>query len=311
MDTNEQFNTPILMIVFKRPETTRKVFAEIRKIKPRFLYVVANGPREGHPEDSQRCEEVRKIVRDIDWPCEFKPLFKDDNKGPKDAFLSAINWFFQQVDEGIILEDDCLPHPTFFPYCRELLSRYRNDARVMHISGNNFQFGRKRGDASYYFSRYSSSWGWATWKRAWQCTDAALKDFPLFEKKGYIKNILPTKAEQRVWSNIFRYNYYENDSADALWTYAIWSQNGLCIIPNVNLVSNIGFGKDAVHTTSTKFDGYLANMSTANILPLSHPLFVMQDTEADNFLFRLVYYRNIPQRVVRRLRILWYKFMGE
>jgi len=290
MSTNEQLETPVLLIAFKRPETTRRVFEAIRKARPRYLYVVANGPRDGHPEDAAKCEEVRKIIQEIDWPCEFKPWFKEDNKGPRDAFLSAINWFFKQAEEGIILEDDCLPHPSFFLYCQQLLSHYRNDTRIMHISGNNFQFGRKRGSASYYFSRYTHSWGWATWRRAWERTDAAIKNFPLFESESLIKNMSLSREAQKIWLKIFRHNYYGEDSADALWLYTVWSQNGLSILPNVNLVSNIGFGSLATHTNEKT--GYM-DLPTGEIGTITHPVFVNADYEADNFSFKLIYRMSI------------------
>ena len=157
----KEFSIPILFLVFNRPETTALVFQEIRKVRPQQLFVAADGPRPDRTGEAEKCAEVKKIVAAVDWPCEVKTLFRDNNLGCRVAVSSAINWFFENVEEGIILEDDCLPHPDFFRFCNELLDYYRNDERIMHIGGNNFQFVNKYGKSSYYFSHYAHIWGWA------------------------------------------------------------------------------------------------------------------------------------------------------
>jgi len=170
----QEFNTPILFLVFNRPNTTQRVFNVIRQVKPKQLFVAADGPRRDKGADEEKCEATREIVKQIDWDCEVKTLFREENLGCGKAVSSAITWFFENVEEGIILEDDCLPNLDFFGYCEELLDRYRDNREVMFIGGDNFQKGKKWGDASYYFSAYNHVWGWATWKRTWDIYDFKL-----------------------------------------------------------------------------------------------------------------------------------------
>ena len=159
---------PVLLIIFNRPDTTARVFEAIRAARPTELYIAADAPRENRSEDKRLCEEAKKITEKIDWPCEVHRLYQEKNLGCKRGPIASITWFFENVEAGIILEDDCVPHPSFFAFCSELLEKYADDKRIMHVSGNNFQFGKMRGDASYFFSEYTLSWGWATWRRAWQ-----------------------------------------------------------------------------------------------------------------------------------------------
>lgn len=154
--------TAVLFLVFNRPETTKTVFEAIRKAKPKRLYIAADGPRKHREGENEKVSSVRQIVTYVDWPCDVKTLFRDENLGCKSAVSGAITWFFNHEEEGIILEDDCLPHPDFFPFCESLLKRYANDERIWVITGNNFQNGIQRGEASYYFSRYNHVWGWAS-----------------------------------------------------------------------------------------------------------------------------------------------------
>ena len=161
------FETPILFITFNRPDTTKRVFEAIKKIKPKKLFISADGPRENKVGEKQKCLTVRSIFDNIDWDCEVKTLFQEKNLGCKIAATTAVTWFFQSVEEGIIIEDDCLPNKSFFLFCQKMLATYRKHEAIMHISGTNFQFGNKRGEASYYFSRCIHMWGWATWRRAW------------------------------------------------------------------------------------------------------------------------------------------------
>jgi len=236
------FETPILLIIFNRPDTTQIVFNAIRQIQPRVLFVAADGPRNNVPGDIALCEKTRKTISNIDWDCEVNLLFSDTNQGCGYGVSSAIDWFFNNTQAGIILEDDCLPNPTFFRFCEELLSYYQNDLRVMHISGNNFLFGKKRGNASYYFSRYTYNWGWATWRRAWKFYDA---------------NLVPEETRSHIW--------------DAPWRLSVEKNNGLSVLPNINLVTNIGCGRiDATHTTihDPKYDHL---PSFAIDFPLIHP----------------------------------------
>lgn len=270
-------NTPILFLVFNRPDTTQQVFAKIREIQPKQLFVAADGARAGKEGEEEKVAQVRKLILEgIDWNCEVKTLFREENLGCGKAVSSAITWFFEQVEEGIILEDDCLPNNSFFRFCEELLDYYRDDGRIMHISGNNFQFGKKVGNASYYFSKYNHIWGWATWKRAWEIYDYELKDFQ--DRKNEIS--YPKKTE-KYWKEVFLgVSDKKIDTWDYQWTYCMWKKNGLSILPNKNLISNIGFGFNATHTKDS--NSIFGNIPTQNIsFPLIHPKNILVSNSAD------------------------------
>jgi len=273
---------PVLLIIFNRPDLTQRVFERIRQAGPRQLFVAADGPRSGVPADEERCARARQIVEQVDWECEVHTLFRETNLGCKRAVSSAIDWFFENVEAGIILEDDCVSHPTFFPFCAELLERYHDDERIMAISGDNFQRGRQRTPYGYYFSRYNHCWGWATWTRAWQYYDRDMKLWPEIRDVGWLEDVLSGSLSVRYWARIFQ-SVYEGhiDTWAYQWTFACWVQSGLSILPNANLVSNIGFHGDATHT---KGSSRFANMPTEAIeFPLQHPEFVIRDAQADEF----------------------------
>ncbi|MEK7520327.1 MAG: TylF/MycF/NovP-related O-methyltransferase [Patescibacteria group bacterium] len=297
MHQEEQFAVPILIMAFNRANITQRVFDEIKKVKPKQLFFAVDGPRNDRPGEDALCQATRDIVKQVDWDCEVKTLFPEKNagiQGIRSGPTVALQWFFEQVEEGIIFEDDCLPHPSFFQFCSEMLEYYKDDERVMHISGNNFQFGRKRGDASYYFSIYPSTWGWATWRRAWNHFDASLASFPTFRDGHTIAKITAEKDAQNVWLDTFRKEYYgEWKTWDYEWVYAIWSRGGLAVIPNVNLVSNIGFGTQATHNFSP--DNIFANIPTEEMkFPLTHPKEIMPDTEADQLIFATTFASKKP-----------------
>ncbi|WP_245795379.1 glycosyltransferase family 2 protein [Thioalkalivibrio denitrificans] len=211
-------------------------------------------------------------------------MFRDTNLGCKHAVSGAIDWFFLNEEQGIILEDDCLPHPDFFLLCVELLEHYANDENVSVITGNNFQNGRKRGDASYYFSKYNHCWGWATWRRAWALYEGTIPFWCEWSQSGDWIEKTPDPVERRYWARIFdRVQAGEIDSWAYPWTASVWHKGGLTATPNVNLVSNIGFGPDSTHTASV--DSPLAAMATAPLGELVHPDAVAQDIAADRYVF--------------------------
>lgn len=293
-----QEHPAVLFLVFNRPDTTARVFEVIRRERPARLYVAADGPRQGHPTDGERCAAVRNLVQSIDWPCEPHFLLRENNLGCRRAIGSAITWFFEHEPEGIILEDDCLPDPSFFPYCSTLLERYRDDARVMHISGANFQRGTVRGRSSYYFSRYVHVWGWASWRRAWAAYDADMVLWDEFVSSGGLRSTLQGTGERRYWSRVMaRAAAGQIDTWDYQWTFSVWSQHGLAVIPNVNLVENIGFGSDATHT-SGKWTARF-RIPVHPIGRLEHPRLVIPDREADAFTFDR-YFRVPLQTRLRR-----------
>ena len=189
---SELFTTPILFMIFNRPDTTARVFERIRGIKPSRLFVSADGPRLQKPDEAEQCIQARAVIQKIDWECEVKTKFSDKNQGCKMGVNSAINWFFEHVDEGIILEDDCLPDISFFPFCQTLLELYRNDERIMHIGGSNFQDGKLRDDGSYFFSGINHIWGWATWKRAWKQYDVQIRSLPSLRNNEIFRTVFPS-----------------------------------------------------------------------------------------------------------------------
>jgi hypothetical protein len=281
-------HTPVLLLIFNRPETTRKIFEVIRKVKPKKLFIAADGPRKDRVGEHEVCATTRAIVvNGIDWDCEVQTLMRDDNLGCGIAPAEAISWFFSQVEEGIILEDDCLASESFFVFCEELLGRYAQNEEVMHISGNNFQFGKKWGEGSYYFSHYVNAWGWATWRRAWEHYDFMMKSYSEETIDDILKKNLSTKTERKFWKSHFEQvkNGKRKDIWDYQWVYAIWKQNGLTIIPNTNLVSNIGFDSNATHT----FDklSKVANNPSYELREIEHPLKIRTSFKADRRLFKI------------------------
>ena len=279
------FETPILFIIFNRPDTTKQVFECIKAIKPKYLFIAADGPRSDRIDEIEKCNFVRKIVLDgIDWDCELKTLFREENQGCGLAVSSALNWFFENVEEGIILEDDCLPHPEFFLFCSEMLEFYRNNKKVMFIGGGNFQNGIYRGEGSYYFSAYSHVWGWASWSRVWKNYSFTLNEIDDITFKKKLSKYFTKITERKYWMDIF---ILMKKSAIDTWDYqlnfSVWKNNGVSIIPNVNLISNIGFGIDATHTTgNTK----MANIPFSKILPIQHPLKIAINNKADRYFFK-------------------------
>lgn len=245
------FDTPILFLVFNRPDVTRIVLDRIKMIKPIKLFVAADGPRLNNESDIQKCKEVKEIIDGIDWDCEVVTLFRESNLGCKYAVSGAISWFFNQVEEGIILEDDILPDISFFNFCNQMLARYRNDERIGHISGFNSAGIWDYHRSDYFFAKLGSIWGWATWSRAWKTYDVNLKKWELTAVKKKVLRMFPEqiRSERRKLYN----DVYQNkiDTWDYQWTFSRLINNQLSIIPVRNLINNIGFNEDATHTQST------------------------------------------------------------
>lgn len=295
-------NTPILFLVFNRPDTTKQVFDAIRKAKPIKLFVAADGPRLDREGENEECEEVRKIATQIDWDCELTTLFREKNLGCGKAVSEAITWFFEHVEEGIILEDDCLPAESFFYYCTELLHKYRNDEKIMHIGSINFQNGRIRGDGDYYFSAITHVWGWATWKRAWKKYDFKMKNFSDNNCIDILRKYYKSNHITNYWHNIFQSVVQGKvDTWDYQWAYSILDNDGVCIVPNKNLVSNIGFGKDATHTNEES--KIMSNLKTNEINNLKHPEKIIVSMKADIFTHEKVLGVNKPKNWLDKLYI--------
>jgi hypothetical protein len=276
---------PVLFIIFNRPDTTKIVFEAIREAKPKKLFVAADGPRKNKDGENQLCNEARKFATDIDWDCELKTLFRDENRGCGVGPSEAMTWFFSQVEEGIILEDDCLPNLSFFTFCEELLEKYKNDEKVMHIGGTNSQFGKKRNKYSYYFSKYPHIWGWATWKRAWQKFNYSFNqvDERQVDEIFSYYNFTPKEKEywRRHWELIKDGN--RKDIWDIQWTFSCWLNHGVTIVPNYNLISNIGFNSNATHTKME--DSKLGNLKTFELSAIKHPQKININQKADQYTF--------------------------
>ena len=296
-----KLNIPVAFIIFNRPDTTARVFAEIAKAKPPKLLVVGDGPRANRPGETEKVAAARAIISQVDWDCEVLTNFSDVNLGCKYRPASGIDWVFEQVEEAIILEDDCLPDPTFFRFCQELLERYRYDQRIGMISGNNFQFGRRRNDDSYYFSKYVHIWGWATWRDRWQDSyDIELKKWPVIRDGGWLADMLGNKKEVESWMKVFESAYQgEIDAWDGQWMFASLLEGRSNAMPNVNLISNIGFGADATHTFG---DSDLANVPVDKMLfPMVHPVGVFKNLQADLFTAQLYFSIPLYKRIYRKL----------
>lgn len=278
---NFQLNVPIIFIIFNRKDTTQKVFDVIKKVKPPILLVVADGARKEKDGEEQKVTETRKIIEQVDWDCKILTNYSDVNLGCKKRVSSGLDWAFSVVDKAIILEDDCLATLSFFKFTQEMLEKYNDDERIMMISGDNKTFCTKEIDESYYFSRQIQIWGWATWSRAWKKYDIEMKDWPKIKKQKFINQFCQKKSHQYYWKQLF--DLSKNDkiaSWDGQWVYSVWKESGLCIVPKYNLVTNIGFGEDATHTSNTSI---FANMKTKDLsFPLVHPKVVMANTNLDN-----------------------------
>ena len=275
-------STPVAFIIFNRPDLTQIVFNAIRQAQPKQLFVIADGAR--FPEEAEKCQRAKDIIKQVDWDCQVLTNYADHNLGCRQRVSSGISWVFEQVEEAIILEDDCLPDLTFFQFCEDMLVRYRDDTRVMSITGTNIQ-GNLSLDFSYFFSRFALMWGWATWRRAWNLYDPRMLDWPSLRKTRWLYSI-------GVGKEIFRWRWNRNfdmvysgelDTWDYQWIYTCWREHGLTIIPSINLVKNIGYGNDATHTTGDH--PILAKLIEKQMnWPLKHPNQVEIIYEADEFI---------------------------
>jgi len=298
-----QFKTPVLFIIFNKPETTERVFEAIRAMKPKHLFIAADGLRKGNEQDKINCPKVREIIKKVDWPCNLKTLFQKENLGCKKGEVAAMDWFFNNVEYGIVLEDDALPSKSFFKFCEELLKKYKDDERVMHISGGNFQRGFKRNDYSYYFSKHVLIWGWASWKRAWKKYDINVKLYPQIKKQGLLKDLYPNFFERMNMKNSLDLIYYKNfDTWDFQWSFSVLVHGGFSIIPNENLVQNIGMVSGATHMTS--FDKERSLSTKEMHFPLKHPPFMIQDKKLDNRYFRWMTIKKLRNFFLRKTGLI-------
>jgi hypothetical protein len=281
------FDVPVLFLVFNRPEKTKLVFDRIRTVKPKFFYIAADGPRENVEGEYDLCNEVRDIIRKIDWECDVKYLLRNQNLGCSNAIVSAIDWFFDNEEQGIILEDDCLPDSSFFSYCNELLVKFKDNKEVMIISGTNL--GNSFGSDSYFFSRYGQIWGWATWRDSWSKYERTI-----------ISNDRSLKFRSRN-EKIFWNKNFSNVIWDVQWAiYSVWKNNGIAVVPNKNLVTNIGFGTDATYYTDENNINSNIELSAMSF-PLKHPIEIGINDSIEDVFFYNHYYVPLHKKIKNKL----------
>jgi len=309
MDEHAQLplEVPVVFVVFNRPDCTARSLAAIRAARPRRLYVVADGPRPDRPGEAARCAEVRALVEQgIDWPCEVIRDYAPANLGCARRVSSGLDAVFAREPEAIVLEDDCVPDPSFFAFSGELLARYRKEDRVSHIGGANFQSETRPG--TYYFSRYNHVWGWAAWKRSWALFDWEMKDWTAVRETNWLHELLDDPGAAQYWRDAFDSVLAGKvDSWAYRWTYAMWRHGGLAALPGVNLVTNIGFGLDATHMRPT--ERRLCRPVAELTFPLRHPEQIERDRHADSHTERTLFsggyaglLRRSARRILRRLK---------
>jgi len=279
-------NTAVLFLVFNRPDVTAQVFEAIRKARPPRLYVAADGPRAGREGEAERCAQVRRIATAVDWPCEVKTLFREENVGCQFGPRGGIDWFFSNEKQGIILEDDCLPSQSFFWFCQEMLVRFQENEDVMSVTGTNITMGLNF-EGDYLFSKYSLMWGWASWSRAWSKYDSELDNWDFLRRDGWLKRLgLGGLLFEYNWRRIFDETVHLREKAtwwDYQWIYSCWVNNGLTVVPSKNLIRNIGFSNDATHTTG--YHPILANLELNDLeWPLNHTIDTEPNSAVDAFI---------------------------
>ncbi|WP_285010271.1 nucleotide-diphospho-sugar transferase [Pedobacter faecalis] len=275
-----QVKSPILFLVFNRPEVTKLVFDEIRKAQPSRLYIAADGPRGNRPDETDLCKKVLEIVDQITWPCTVQRLVRMENLGCRDAVSGAIDWFFSNEPEGIILEDDCLPEPDFFRYCDYMLEHFRDDTRFRHVAGCNLQLGKIWNTASVYYSNQTNVWGWASWARVWKDYDKYLSRYEASEVEDQFAKIFSDHFAVEFWVQIFKdLKSGKIDTWDYQLTIINFFNNGLSVIPNVSLIKNIGFGKGATHTLD-EANAY-SQIETGTLGQITLPKYVLPQKDAD------------------------------
>ena len=292
-------DTPVLLVIHRRPEATRRVFDAIAQARPRRLFIAADGP--ATPGDRESCALTRRVVQRVDWACEVAHDFSDQNLGLDSRMISAIDWVLASSESAIVLEDDCLPHARFFTFCSSVLERYQQDARVMHVSGECYRATRE-GDRSYFFSKYPLAWGWATWRRAWAFFDPCMSTWPGFRHQPEARALFDSEDERRYWLSTFDRVHEDapggkHASWDYAWYYACMT-NGLSIHPAVNLISNVGYGPLASNTHGT------SDLSNRRVQiledDLRHPAWIVRDRQADLDTFD----RRFPGAILKQQRSL-------
>lgn len=277
--------SPVALLVFNRPDLTALVFETVRAAKPPALFVAADGPRPDHPADAELCDRTRAVCDDVDWPCEVHHKYEEVNLGCGPAVAGGLDWVFDHVDRAIVLEDDCVPDPSFFPFCDELLERYADDERVMQIAGSSLRAPRSAfAGRSYGFAAFGLVWGWATWRRAWRLCDRSMPTWPSFRDDGLVDGLPMSRRRRQHLRREFDRIYAGHGTWDHQWQYTVLSEHGLSAYPETNLVSNVGFRADA---TQNPLAGEFADVPAQPLdFPLRHPAIVAENPHLERYLER-------------------------
>ena len=295
------FDVPVLLIIYKRKDTIEKLINQLRLVRPKYLFIAADGPKNN--VDIEKCAETRNVINNIDWDCEVKTLFQEKNLGVALGPKTAIDWFFENNEMGIIFEDDIFPSLDFFPFCDILLKKYKDEPQVMHISAMNFHFGKNVVKDSYYFSKVISPWGWASWRRAWKLFDFQVKD--LYENIDNIDMPEFYKTELLAYKKVLD-NYQNNNELyawDYQWLYCVLKHKAVGIVPSKNLALNIGF--DSADASNTFTAPHWAKKLKLESLQLTkHPKDIYINKEADELTFKAILSNHKPnyfERVKNKL----------
>lgn len=302
MPTNPR-DTPVLIIIFNRPDKVERLMAALAISKPRHLYVAADGPRSHRPDDIEKCARTRALATTVTWECEVHTYFSETNKGCRLGVSSGITWFFSQVEAGIILEDDCIPTPAFFTFTTTLLNKYEQNAQIMHINGSSFLTLAESGinPSSYYVSALPLVWGWATWRRAWTQYDIKMKQLDTVVDTLGRNHIFAQKSFARFWQKLFGHILSAKvDTWDAQWVYTIMNAGGATITPPQNLIENIGFDADATHTTENS--PHALKSVTFELTTLIHPDDITINQRLDSIVMHKVFIIPVWKKVFNRVK---------
>lgn len=298
----KEIRSPVLLIVFNRPDTTQIVFEAIRRAKPKLFYIAADAPRIVNSDDKKNCALVKEIVKHVDWDCETHYRFAEENQGCGPGPYNAISWVFEHEDRAIILEDDCVPALPFYGYCDELLERYKNDTRIWLISGNQYNEEAVTTPHSYFFSKYGHSWGWATWKRCWVHMDMEMRKFPLLLEQDLFKSRYRTRAEANFFLKRYQRIYSDKSKLTHIWDiqfgFALGINNHMCINPSKNLVKNIGY----IGTHSGEKNRFHDRPIDENYKVVSHPDFILVDVNYDDYHFKHHWQTQEKSNLFRRIK---------
>ena len=279
------FKTPILLIAFNRPEKVRLILNILKVLKPENLFISCDGPRDNNHKDKNLCEEVRLIVKNINWQCKVVYRFSKKNKTCKINVIESINWFFKHNKEGIVLEDDCIPNIHFFYYCEALLKKYRNNNKIMQVNGFSSSNQKSIDGATYYFSKLNDTWGWATWRRAWKFFDKNMKGYKEIKKRNLIEKHYMNKDIANWMTTYFEKSFYKKDNIwSAYWSFSILKNDGYTITPFKSLVRNIGVDGSGTSGKYKKFKSYL-KIKSSKIKSLKHPKDFLYNKKYDNNFF--------------------------